>query len=182
MLLHCLGDGRVSAPATVKLAHPKASLTTSAILTHTARAHTPSYPYAHISHTRAHTASHMPSSTPVQTHVSARARCPLPCSHAYAHPRTLWTRGLTHTLSRSPCLTHPRTRAHARTHTHTRAAGGPVLAAAAPALSHSATHGLFPSRRPTPGFPLPEVSLSFSVSLFILTEKEFFRSLSLLWF
>lgn len=110
-----------------------------------------------------HLPRHMHPLTPLCTHPHT---CPLRYTHTLVYPcanprkckSTLPSPTLarihTHTLahcghtasrthSRSPCLTHPDRRAHARTytHTHTRAAGGPVIAAAAPALSHLTTHG-----------------------------------------
>lgn len=106
--------------------------------------------------------------------------------HVPAHART---HAPTHTLAhcgRTASRTHPHAHpsSYVRAHAHTRAAGSPVIATVAPALSHLTTHwAVFLSWKPTFGFSFtPVFSLSFSVSLFILTGKDFFQSLSLLWF
>lgn len=144
------------------------------------REHTPPHTLTYL-HT--HTVSH---THPVYTHHHIPMCTHTSEGHVPSHART---HAPSHTLAHCGCTasrTHPHAHpsSHVRAHAHTRATGSPVIATVAPALSHLTTHwAVFLSWKATFGFSFtPIFSLSFSVSLFILTGKDFFRSLSLLWF
>lgn len=170
--------GDVSAQAAVKAGHTLTALLTtppSHTCTCTPLLTAVSTPPLTSSHTCTHTVSH---THPVYTN----HHIPMGIHTSEGHvPSHVCTHAPTHTLAhcgRTASRTHPHAHpsSHVRARAHTRAAGSPVIATVAPALSHLTTHGaVFLSWKPTFGFSFtPIFSLSFSVSLFILTGKDFF--------